>query len=78
MAGWHRAYGEVAPLSSQAFAGGNAFTVAGAPTARNALVLEAAADADLSGSTRIGLRYNGQIARYSDQHSVNANLAMRF
>jgi outer membrane autotransporter protein len=78
MAGWRHAYGDVTPLSRNAFAGGNAFTVAGAPIARDALALEAAADIDLSRAMRIGLRYNGQIASAGDQHSVMANLTLRF
>lgn len=78
MAGWRHAYGDATPLSSHIFTGGNAFTVAGVPIARDALALEAAADIALSHATRIGIRYNGQAANVGDQHNVKANLAVRF
>jgi outer membrane autotransporter protein len=78
MAGWRHAYGDVTPLSSNAFAGGNAFTIAGVPIARDALALEAGVFVDLTRMARIGIRYNGQVANDNDQHSVKANLTMRF
>src|SRR5690606_24523394 len=42
--GWRHAYGDVLPSATHAFAGGDAFTVAGVPIARNSAVLEAAVD----------------------------------
>ena len=41
MLGWRHAFGDVTPTSSFAFAGGDTFTIAGVPIARDAAVIEA-------------------------------------
>jgi fibronectin-binding autotransporter adhesin len=59
--GWRHAFGDVTPLATHAFAGSDAFTVAGTPIAEDALVLEAGIDLDLTDSATFGVAYDGQM-----------------
>ena len=76
--GWRHAFGAVLPLSTNAFAGGAGFTVAGVPIARDAAVIEAGLDFALSPAATLGLGYTGQIAGGAQQHGFKGNLAVRF
>ncbi|WP_157632781.1 autotransporter-associated beta strand repeat-containing protein [Hoeflea sp. 108] len=78
MVGWRHAFGEITPLTSVAFAGGNAFTIAGAPVARDAVVVEAGVDFDLSPAATLGLSYTGQLGGGAVDQSFKADLAVRF
>lgn len=78
MVGWRHAFGDVTSFSTHAFAGGDAFAVAGTPIAENALVLEAGLDVVLSPSAVLGVSYSGQIAGSSHDHGVRANLTVTF
>lgn len=78
MSGWRHAAGDIAPLSRHAFAGGDAFTVAGVPVAENAFVLDVGLDFDLNPSSTVGIAYSGQIANNAQQHGVKAALAVKF
>ena len=69
-AGWRHAFGDVNPTSRVAFDAGNAFTVAGAPIARNAAVLEAGLDAKVGRSASVGLSYAGQFGAGNQDHSA--------
>lgn len=80
MLGWRHAFGDTVPNSTHAFAGGDAFTIAGTPIAEDALVLEAGLDVGLSQKTSLGLSYSGQIgagAGASD-HGFRADLSVKF
>lgn len=76
--GWRHAYGAVTPLSTQAFAGGDAFTVAGVPIARDAAVVNVGLDMAVSPNAVLGLSYDGQFAPSAQQHGFKANFSMRF
>ncbi len=75
-AGWRHAFGDVNPTSRLAFDAGNAFTVAGAPIARNAAVLEAGLDAQVGRRATVSLSYAGQFGSGNQDHS--ATLAWRW
>ena len=75
---WRHAFGDVTPLSTHAFAGSSAFIVAGTPIARDALVLEAGLDLDLSARAMLGVSYNGQIGGGAHDHAFSGNLKVRF
>jgi outer membrane autotransporter protein len=62
MLGWKHAFGDTVPTSTQAFARSDAFTVVGAPIARNAAIIEAGLDFDIAPSARLGVYYSGEIA----------------
>ena len=76
--GWRHAFGAVLPLSTNAFAGGAGFTVAGVPIARDAAVIEAGLDFALSPAATLGLGYTGQIAGGAQQHGFKGSFAVRF
>ncbi|MFD4835924.1 autotransporter domain-containing protein [Achromobacter sp. NPDC058515] len=76
--GWKHAFGDVAPTSTQAFAGGSAFVVGGVPIARDSAVIETGLDFEFSPRAKLGVSYQGQIASSARQHAVMVNLAVRF
>ncbi|WP_245417599.1 autotransporter domain-containing protein [Aminobacter sp. AP02] len=76
--GWRHAFGDVSPSSIVAFAGGDSFTVYGAPIARDALLVEAGLDVAISSKASLGLNYFGQIASSARDHGVKANFAVKF
>lgn len=76
--GWRHAFGDVTPKSSHAFSAGNAFTIAGAPIARNSAIIEAGLDLNLSPQIAFGLSYQSQIASDASDHGFKANLSVRF
>jgi fibronectin-binding autotransporter adhesin len=78
MVGWRHAFGDVTPLSSFAFAGSDAFTIAGTPIAEDALVLEAGFDVGLSETTSLGVSYSGQVASKASDHGFRADFTVKF
>jgi subtilase-type serine protease len=76
--GWRHAFGDVVPQTALAFTGGSSFAVEGAPIARNAAVIEAGLDVNLTDKATIGLAYQGQLASDAQEHGFNAKLGMRF
>ncbi|WP_175422146.1 autotransporter domain-containing protein [Agrobacterium tumefaciens] len=78
MIGWRHAYGDVTPGLSQAFAGGDVFSIAGVPVARDAAVLEAGLDFSVTPSATVGVSYQGQLASDARDHSVKAQLNVKF
>ncbi|MCV3243286.1 autotransporter domain-containing protein [Mesorhizobium sp. ZC-5] len=78
MLGWRHTFGDVTPFSDLAFAGGEAFTIAGTPIAEDALVLEAGFDVGLSEKTSLGVSYSGQIASDASDHGFRADLTVKF
>ena len=78
MLGWRHAFGDVTPLSTAAFAGSDAFTVAGTPIARNAALVEAGLDLKLSGNATFGASYTGQYGSGAQEHGFKARLGVAF
>jgi outer membrane autotransporter protein len=78
MVGWKHAFGDTTPLATHAFAGSSAFTVAGAPIARDAAVLEAGLDFAVGDNATLGIAYNGQIASKARDHGAKAEFSIRF
>lgn len=77
--GWRHAYGDVEPTTLMAFAGGaSPFTVAGVPVDRDALVVEAGLDWQLSRDMTLGVAYAGQIGTRAQEHALKGNLVWRF
>ena len=66
------------PLASLAFAGGDAFTIAGVPIARDAAVVEAGLDFALSPNATLGISYGGQFGSGFTDQSVQANFNVKF
>ena len=78
MIGWRHAFGDVAPTVTQAFTGSNAFTVAGAPIARDSAALEAGLDFAVAPTATLGISYQGQLASNARDHGVRADLNVKF
>jgi fibronectin-binding autotransporter adhesin len=78
MIGWRHAYGDVTPTVSQAFTGSSAFTIAGAPIARDAAVIEAGLDFAITPQATLGLSYHGQVGSKASDHGVRADLNVKF
>lgn len=67
MLGWRHAFGDVAPSSTVAFAGGDRFTVTGVPISRDSALIEAGFDLHLAPNAKLGLSYTGQFGGGVDQ-----------
>lgn len=78
MLGWRHAFGDITPLSTHTFAGGDAFTVAGVPIAQDAAVIEAGLDFVITQKAILGISYNGQIASDARDHGLKADFTMKF
>ncbi len=78
MAGWRHAFGDVTPLTSVAFKGAGAFTVAGAPIATDTAIVEAGLDLTLTPDATLGLAYTGQFGSGAVDQSFRANLGVSF
>jgi len=77
--GWRHAFGDVTPLSVMRFAGGgDVFTIAGVPIARDAAVMEAGLDFVLSPAAMLGVTYGGQFGSEMSDQSVKANFNVKF
>ncbi|MET0747041.1 MAG: autotransporter domain-containing protein [Rhizobium sp.] len=76
--GWRHAVGDVTPTSRHAFAGGDAFEVAGVPVARDAAVLDAGLDMRVSPAATLGLSYNGRFGSHANDQGVRGTLTIRF
>ncbi|WP_454914760.1 autotransporter domain-containing protein [Xanthobacter sediminis] len=76
--GWRHAFGDVTPVATQAFFGSGAFTVAGAPIAEDAAVLEAGLDVEVGPSATLGIAYAGQLGGGVTENGFNASLKVSF
>lgn len=76
--GWRHAFGDVSQSTALAFAGGNVFTVAGVPIAKDAAVLEAGLDFAIRRDLTLGVSYSGQVGDGVKDHGVKASLLWKF
>ncbi len=78
-AAWQHAFGDVRPDAVLAFEGGvSQFTVAGAPLARDAALVEAGLDLRVTPLATVGISYTGQLAQGIQDHSVKGSLLIKF
>ena len=75
--GWEHASDMVAASQSLAFAGGPAFSVVGAPLARNAFAIKAGFDLHLW-ALDMGLSYVGRHGNDANENAIQFSLATRF
>lgn len=78
MAGWRHTFGAVTPAATVSFAGGAAFTVTGAPIARDAGVVEAGLSANLTGTAAVNLTYGAQFGGRESNNGIRGTLAIAF
>ncbi|AEV37819.1 protein containing Outer membrane autotransporter barrel domain [Pseudovibrio sp. FO-BEG1] len=77
-AAWQHAFGDVTPVANHAFAGGDDFSVAGIPIARDALLLNLGTSVDLGRNTTLDLAYDGQFGSGFTDQGLKANIAVKF
>lgn len=76
--GWRHAFGDVTPTVEQRFAGGESFSISGAPIDRDAAILETGLDLELSETTTLSLDYDGQLSPNAQEHTGRLQLSIRF
>ena len=54
------------------------FTVEGTPIAKDAAVIEAGLDLQVSETATVGVSYTGQLASDSRDHGIKADIRVRF
>jgi outer membrane autotransporter protein len=76
---WQHALGDATPTAALAFLStGASFTMAGAPLARDAAVVETGFDLRLTPQAKIGVSYFGQLAAGLQDHAVKGNFTWYF
>ena len=77
---WQYAFGDLTPEASLSFADASdlAFTVAGAPIAQNAALVDAGIDLEVNDALRIGLSYYGQLSSEAQDSAVRGSLTWKF
>src|SRR5262245_45687103 len=76
---WQHAFGDVTPTAALSFQStGSGFNVLGVPIARDAALVEAGGDLQLTAQAKIGVSYAGQLANSAHDHSVKGNFTWRF
>ncbi|MDR2856313.1 MAG: autotransporter domain-containing protein, partial [Novosphingobium sp.] len=77
--GWRHAFGNAVPRSTLAFAsGGETFTVAGLPIAKNAAVIDAGLEIAIGKNATLALSYNGQHGTGITDNGVRAGFRLGF
>lgn len=76
--GWRHAFGDVQPESTMSFDGGQAFTVAGAPIARDAALAEFGVETALTRNATIGLNYTGQFGGGNRENAGSVHMTWRY
>lgn len=76
--GWRHAFGDVNPQTTMAFDGSQSFTVAGAPIARDAALLEVGVDMAVTKHTTVGIAYTGQFGSGNQQNAGSIDVRWRF
>lgn len=76
--GWRHAFGDKTPASTNAFATGQSFTVAGVPLAKNVAVVEAGVETQLQSNLTLGANYAGQFGNGLKDHGLKVTLGWKF
>jgi len=77
-AAWRHAFGDVDPTAGFTLAGSDPFTVAGAPIAEDALLVEAAVELDLANNLTLGVGYGGRFGDGTTANQVQGYLRLAF
>jgi fibronectin-binding autotransporter adhesin len=77
--GWRHAYGDVVPAALLAFQGGTqAFSIAGVPIDRDALIAEAGLDYTVTSAMTLGVSYSGQYGQRATDNAVKGRFNVSF
>jgi len=76
---WQHAFSATTPTAALAFQStGAGFGIWGVPLARDAALIEAGGDLQLTAQAKVGVSYAGQLANSAHDHSVKGNFTWRF
>jgi outer membrane autotransporter protein len=76
---WQHAFSATTPTAALAFQStGAGFGIWGVPIARDAALIEAGGDLQLTAQAKVGVSYAGQLANSAHNHSVKGNFTWRF
>lgn len=76
---WQHSFGDLAPTSSLAFAaGGDSFNVSGAASARDAALIGAGVNFQMSDALSLSLDYQGTLAERNWEQGAHATLRLRY
>lgn len=76
-AGWQHAAGDD-PESVLAFTGGDAFTIRGAPIAKDTAIVRVGLEFAVAPNATLGVAYSGQLATGVSDNGVTGNLSIKF
>ncbi|MER9104896.1 autotransporter domain-containing protein [Mesorhizobium sp. M0848] len=76
--GWRHAFGDTTPTTDMAFAGGDLFTIAGVPIAKDTAIVGAGLDFRIADRTTLGISYSGQFGTKAADQGVRATMEVRF
>ncbi|MDR2856624.1 MAG: autotransporter domain-containing protein, partial [Novosphingobium sp.] len=77
--GWRHAFGDVTPTTSLSFAGGgDTFTIAGVPIAKDAAVIDLGLALPVGENASLGFSYNGQFGSGITDNGVRVSFHLRF
>ena len=78
--GWRHVFGDVTPASVLAFESAPSipFSIAGAPIARDALMIEAGFDWRLTSNATLGVYYSGALAVRDEDNAIKGKLEVAF
>ncbi len=78
-AGWRYAYNDLTPSTALNFvSGGDGFSAAGVPIARNVATLELGVDRKVTNNLSFGVSYVGQLSGRTQDHGAKATLELKF
>jgi outer membrane autotransporter protein len=76
---WQHAFATLTPTTTLTLRNiGAAFGIWGVPIARDAALIEAGGDLQLSAQTKVGIFYVGQLGTNAQDHSIKGNFTWRF
>lgn len=77
---WQHAFGDLAPQLTETFAvsGGPAFSITGAPVARDTALLGLGLDWLMTANARLGVSYVGQLAGETQNNAIQGRLSVAF
>ncbi|MNK82754.1 Extracellular serine protease precursor [compost metagenome] len=76
--GWRHAFGDVQSQTIMSFDGGQAFSVAGAPIARDAALAELGVETAITRNATIGLTYSGQFGGGNRENAGSLHMTWRY
>lgn len=77
---WQHTFGDIKPLLTErfAFSNGPAFSITGAPIARDAALVDVSADWLINENARLGVSYTGQLSSEAQNNAIQGRFTINF